>query len=63
MVDLLAEANADVVDAVNDYPHFEGTTILARAGRNLVVLPKGSRLRDREDLTRQLIGRILGGAQ
>ncbi|MFI8962076.1 hypothetical protein ACIGO8_08165 [Streptomyces sp. NPDC053493] len=58
--ELLAETNAEIIDAPAEYEHFEGVALRQSAGPIQVVLPKTQSPRERDAMARLLVGRLLG---
>ncbi|MER7517810.1 hypothetical protein [Streptomyces sp. NPDC126499] len=58
--ELLAETNAEIIDAPTEYEHFEGVALRQSAGPIQVVLPKKQSARERDTMARYLVGRLLG---
>lgn len=60
LADLLAEANAEIVDAPSEFDAFEGVALRSPKGSIQVVLPKDRSARFRETMARRLVGQLLG---
>ncbi|GHG15213.1 hypothetical protein ACFFSH_39970 [Streptomyces filamentosus] len=60
LADLLAEVDAEVLDAPAEYDVFEGVALKPRSGRIQIVLPKARSAAHRDVMARVLVGRLLG---
>lgn len=58
--ELLAAANAEIVDTSVTDDTFFGEVLKPRVGTSLVVLPQGRSAGERDTMTRYLVGRLLG---
>ncbi|MFD6360171.1 hypothetical protein ACFWFX_09990 [Streptomyces roseolus] len=60
LADLLAEVDAEVLDAPAEYDAFEGVALKPRKGPIQIVLPKARSAAHRDVMARVLVGRLLG---
>ncbi|MER7623917.1 hypothetical protein [Streptomyces sp. NPDC126503] len=58
--ELLAEANAEIMDAPSELEAFEGVALRSPKGSIQVVLPKARSARFRDTMARRLVGQLLG---